>query len=111
MAVGISASGAILSQEGDAAATRGAMPTAALAEAACEQMRSRDRDFWRWLGGGLKVGTPGTPMLRLVRLVMGSADPPFAPDDGWLSNAPLMEWFGGLANVALKLLAADVDND
>jgi hypothetical protein len=52
MAVGISASGAILSQEGDAAAMRGAMPTAALAEAACEQMRSRDRDFWRWLGGG-----------------------------------------------------------
>ena len=45
-------------------------------------------------------------MLRLVRLVMGSADPPFAGDDSCLSNAQLMEWFGGLANVALKLLAA-----
>ena len=45
-------------------------------------------------------------MLRLVRLVMGSADPPFAGDDGCLSNASLMEWFGALANVALKLLAA-----
>jgi len=45
-------------------------------------------------------------MLRLVRLVMGSADPPFAGDDSCLSNAQLMEWFGGLAIVALKLLAA-----
>jgi len=52
MAVGISASGAILSQEGDAAAMRGAMPTAALAEAAREQIRSRDRDF----GGGWEAG-------------------------------------------------------
>jgi hypothetical protein len=41
-----------------------------------------------------------------MRLVMGSADTPFAPDDGCLSNSSLMEWFGGLANVTLKLLAA-----
>ena len=39
MAVGISASGAA------GAAMRGAVPTAALVEAACEQIRLRDRDF------------------------------------------------------------------
>jgi len=49
-------------------------------------------------------------MLWRVRLVMGSADPPFAGDDGCLSNASLMEWFGGCQRRA-QAVGGDVDND
>jgi hypothetical protein len=104
MAVGMSASGAILLQEGGRSGDARRYADGHLLRPHASKFACAIA-ILAVVGRRAQMGTPGATRLRLVRLVMGSADPPFARDDGCVSNSPLMEWFGGLANVALKLLA------